>query len=128
MEDINDIGRFINAIFSKVCAEVAAKVATIPEEYKLWNAITLLFWNVTSISTTHTDPRDFTWSMVLPFGQFSGGDIDLSYLNATAIVNRRDVYFIHSKKVFHNLLASVGNRQALVFTNHQSVISRFCNL
>jgi hypothetical protein len=43
----------------KVYVEVAINVTKIPLQYKLWNAINLLFWNVTSTTAFHVDPRDF---------------------------------------------------------------------
>ena len=66
--------------------------------------------------------------VVLPFGSFSGGEIDFPYLNCTLHVKRRDIYFLQSSKVFHNVLQSFGNCQALVFTNHKSIVQRFCKI
>jgi hypothetical protein len=64
----------------------------------------------------------------MPFGEFSRGEIDLSYLNTTVRVKQGDLYFIHSLKVFHNIYFSSFGRECYVFTNHTSVIRRFCSL
>lgn len=126
LEEINEVGQFVNHLFCIVCPEVAYRVAQLPNEIKLWKAISLLFWNATSVSKTHRDVRDWIWSMVLPFGQFSGGEIDLTYLNTTVKAQRGDIYFINSQHAFHNVMKTSCDRQALVFTNHTSVIRRYC--
>jgi hypothetical protein len=61
----------------------------------------------------------------MPFGDFEGGEIDLSYLNTTVRSKRGDLYFLYSPKVFHNVLSSIG-RESYVFTNHKSVVKQFC--
>lgn len=128
LEEIHEVGQFVNDLFSKVCVEVASQVAHVPQEYRLWDAITLLFWNATNISKHHVDVRDLQWSMVLPFGDFTGGDIDLPYLNATVKARRGDIYLINSNKVYHTVGACSPNRQVLIFTNHKAVVQRFCNI
>jgi hypothetical protein len=62
------------------------------------------------------------------FGEFSEGEIDLLYLNTTVRVKRGDLYFIHLPKVFHNICFSSFDRECYVFTNHTSVVRRFCSL
>jgi hypothetical protein len=74
------------------------------------------------------DVKDLQWSLVLPFGHFTGGDVCLSYLNARVKVRRGDIYLINSNKVFHNVAESSLSREVLVFTNHRSVIQRFCTI
>jgi hypothetical protein len=128
LEEIHAVGQFVSDLFSKVCVEVASDVAYVPEEYKLWAAVSLLFWNASNISKSHVDVRDLQWSLVLPFGDFTGGEIDLPYLNAIVKARRGDIYLINSNKVFHKVNESGPNRQALVFTNHRSVVQRFCNI
>jgi len=126
IQDIDEIGKLVNFIFSKVCLEVALQVHSVPEEYKLWNHITLLFWNLTDISLSHVDSRDMQWCIVVSFGNFTGGEVDLQYLNCKLIAQRRDIYLLKSPKIYHNISTSFGNRQSLVFTNHNGVIARFC--
>jgi hypothetical protein len=71
------------------------------------------------------DSRDMEWSMVMPFGDFEKDEIDLPYLNTTVRLKRDDLYFLYSPKVFHNVLSSIG-RKSYVFTNHKSIVKRFC--
>jgi hypothetical protein len=74
LQEIDRVDQFVNAIFArvnvtqmqfactntlKVCVEVAINVAKVPLQYKLWSAISLLFWNVTSTTASHIDLRDF---------------------------------------------------------------------
>jgi len=128
LEEIDDVGQFINAIFCKVCVEVALNMTAVPEEYKLWSAISLMFWNATNITDSHVDVRDLHWSLVLPFGNFSGGEVDLKYLNTTLTIRRKDMYFINSNSVYHNVLPSFENKKVLVCTNHRSFLARFCKI
>jgi len=127
LEEIREVGQFVSDLFSRVCLEVACHVAALPEELKLWDAISLMFWNLTNVVKTHVDSRDFEWSMVLPFQHFSGGEVDLPYLNATIKAQRKDIYLIKSNKTFHNILASC-NREAIVLTNHRCVVQRYCKI
>lgn len=125
IEDISPVGEFVSNVFAQLCSEVAKQVENVPQDKKLWPVICLLFWNGTNISKVHTDPRDLTWSMVLPFGKFQGGQINLPYLNATLESKRGDLYLINSNRVFHSLCASSGDREVFVFTNHRVVVTRF---
>jgi hypothetical protein len=128
LDDIHEVGQFVSSLFRKVCVEVAYNVANVPANYKLWDAVTLLFWNASNISKSHVDVRDLQWSLVLPFGHFTGGDVCLPYLNARVKARRGDIYLINSNKVFHNVAESSLSREVLVFTNHRSVIQRFCTI
>ena len=128
LEEIHTVGQFVSDLFRKVCIEVAFNVAKVPGDYRLWDAVTLLFWNLSNITKSHVDVRDLQWSMVLPFGDFTGGEIDLPYLNARVKVKRKDIYLINSNKVYHTVCESSPDRQVLVFTNHRSVVQRFCNI
>jgi hypothetical protein len=127
LESIDGVGKFLSHMFKLVCREVAACVQSVPEELHLWEAITFMFWNATNITTCYTDSRDFTWSMVLPFEAFTGGAIDLKYMNTTLECRRGGMYFINSSKIYHELCTSSLERQALVCTNHRAVVKRYVN-
>jgi hypothetical protein len=62
------------------------------------------------------------------FGSFTSGMIDLSYLNTTSKLKRRNLYLLHSSKIFHNLVNNSIKRQSFVFTNHTSVVRRFVHI
>ena len=66
----------------------------VPAEYKLWETISLMFWNGTNISKLHVDVRDYNWSMVMPYDHFIGGDIDLKYLNTLVIQIKCIIQFV----------------------------------
>jgi hypothetical protein len=114
-------------MFKLVCREVATCIQSVSEELRLWKVITLIFWNAINITTCHTDPRDFTWSMVLPFEAFTGGAVDLKYMNTTLEYRRGGLYFINSSKIYHELCTSSPERQALIYTNHRAVVKRYVN-
>ncbi len=63
--------------------------------------------------------------MVLSFGNYHFGDVFLKYLNATATVRPRDLYFINPPHVYYYLLSTIESKEALVFTNHTAVIRKF---
>ena len=128
MEEIDEIGKFMNALFMLLCPEITHAVAQIPDRYKLWLAISLLYWNVSNISKTHRDVLDLDYSLVLPFGNFDQGDVVFTYLNATLQARRGDIYLICSNKVYHNIEREGPERQALVFCNHAAVVKRFCEV
>ena len=126
LEAIDPIGKFVSSIFSLFFPDITHNLQKMPEDYNLWNSLSLLFWNATNVSKDHIDIRDYDWSIVIPFGDFTGGEVDLKYINTTVNVKRGDLYFIRSREVFHNVLENV-DREAFVFTNHKAVIKRFCN-
>lgn len=128
LRDIDSLGCFANHWFAKLCPVEASKVAQVPNKYKLWRYISLMFWNATSVSKSHVDSRDYNWCLVMPFGSFTIGSIDLPYLNTTFMPKRRDLYLLRSNKVFHNVLPSSITRQSFVFTNHSSVVRRFVDI
>ena len=82
LEAIEEVGQFVSEVFRQVCPEVALDViAHVPKEMQLWPGLTLMFWNATTVTVNHVDVRDLIWSLVLLFGKFTGGNIDLPYLN-----------------------------------------------
>ena len=101
----------------------------VPESIQLWPGITLMFWNATNITKTHLDSRDWSWSLVLPFGNFTIGTVDLPYLNTNVYPERGDIYLLCSNKIYHNVISSEKEkRQVLVFTNHKSVVQQFIDV
>ncbi len=90
--------------------------------------ISLMFWNLTNVTTINIDSKDFIWSMIMIFGKFSGGAVDLPFLNTTMECKRGDIYFINSNKTFHNVCTSSPEQQVFVFTNHRAVVNRFVDL
>lgn len=128
LDEIDSLGKLVNSIFKTVCVEVAANVASVPDAFKLWDSITLLFWNLTCTQAeAHVDVKDLKWCMVLPFGDFEEGEAELFYLNTKVRARRRDLYLIQSPHVYH--AASIAERrQVLVFSNHNAVIQRFCEV
>lgn len=124
IREIAPVGEFVSNFFGLICPEVAYCVGVVPMIHKLWEFISLMFWNVTTINKLHVDVRDLDWCLVLPFGKFSGGEIDLQYLNSKVLAQRGDLYLLRSNRVYHNVYPCT-TRQSLVFTNHRSVIQRF---
>jgi hypothetical protein len=127
LESIDGVGKFLSHMFKLVYREVATCIQSVPEELRLWEAITLMFWNATNITTCHTDPRDFTWSMVLLFRAFTSGAVNLKYMNTTLECRRGGLYFINSSKIYHELCTSSPERQALICTNHRAVVKQYVN-
>lgn len=128
LEDIEEVGQFLSKIFIKLCPEIAVDSLNIPETLRLWHGITLMFWNITSISMEHIDTRDLKWSLIVPFGKRSKGLVDLPYLNSTAKVSRGGLYIINSTSIYHNVVDSNIWRESLVLTNHAAVFKRFTNI
>jgi hypothetical protein len=58
LQDIDEVGNFINSIFTKVYLAVADQISLVDLAIKLWYAIILMFWNVTIINKMHVDSRD----------------------------------------------------------------------
>jgi hypothetical protein len=58
VQDIDDVGKFVSNIFVKVCKEVATMISSVPTAYKLWDTISLMFWNTITVNKIHVDSRD----------------------------------------------------------------------
>jgi hypothetical protein len=81
-----------------------------------------------SISKYHVDSRNYNWCLVMIFGSFTSGMIDLPYFNTISKLKRKDLYLLHSSKIFHNLISSSIERQFFIFINHASVVRRFVHI
>lgn len=128
LEDIKEIGEFVDAIYGQFCIEHAVHMLEVPDSIKLWKYLSLLFWNSTSGSKQHLDVRDFTYSIVLPFGNFHGSYVHLYYLNTYVKAKRGDIYIINSNRVYHSVVNGDPDRQSLTCTNHKCVVQHFCNI
>jgi hypothetical protein len=58
LQDIDKVGNFISSIFTKVYPAVANQVSSIDPIIRLWDTITLMFWNAITINKVHVDSRD----------------------------------------------------------------------
>lgn len=125
LEDIHELGIFVDRQFSDICVEIADCLQHVPAEIKLWDSISQLFWNGSSISKKHVDFKDLDYSIVLPFGNFTDSWVDLPYLNTYVHAARGDLYLLHSPKVYHTLHNPDPKRQSFVFTNHNCVVQRY---
>ena len=128
LNDIHEVGVFVDAVYSSFCVEIAACLEFVPEPFKLWKSISQLFWNVSSISKRHLDFKDLKYSIVLPFGQFKESLVDLTYLNTCVNAQRGDLYILNSQKVYHTVIKPDPTRQSFVFTNHNCVVQRFVDV
>ena len=45
--------------------------------------------------------------MILSFSQFTSKEIELKYLNTRLCIQRKDIYFINSAKVYYNVVTSL---------------------
>ena len=126
LEEINKLRVFVSHVFHWFFEEIASNMDLVPSKVKLWETISLLFWNGTSISKKHIDTRDLEISVVVPFGKYCKSWVDLYYLNILLGVERGDLYFINSNKVYHTVQDPEPKRQSFVFTNHNCVVKRYC--
>lgn len=79
---VDKVGTIANDFYGYLCPEDAYYVAKfVPDAFKLWACLILLFWNATTVNKVHKDCRDRTWCLVIPFGKFTGVFVDLPYLN-----------------------------------------------
>ena len=69
--------------------------------------------------------KQFRVEFGLSFINFSCREVNLKYLNIILIIKCKDMYFINSKLIYHNVFCSFRNKQILVCTNHKSVLTRF---
>lgn len=65
------VRKYVSQIFKNICPEVASCASVVPADIQVCDGITLMFWNATSVNKVHLDPRDWEWSMVVCFGNFS---------------------------------------------------------
>jgi hypothetical protein len=58
LQDIDEVGNFISSIFTKVYPTVINQISSVDSAIRLWDAITLMFWNTTTINKVHVNSRD----------------------------------------------------------------------
>lgn len=62
---------------------------------------------------------------ILPFGDFTGGEILLRYLHARIKACRRDLVFMNSKRAYHNVDKLIEHKESCIFVNHFAIHRRF---
>jgi len=72
---------------------------------------------------SHKDFGDFGWCCVIPFGQYTGGELRLTYAGVQLATQPTDVILLRSKEVYHEVMACVGRRGSIVLTNHSIVLN-----
>ena len=96
----------------------------------------------------HRDTRDWFYCWIIPFGDWTGDELQLKYNNIKVCTNevqlnlnvnknhiikfwlqlqvkRGDICVINSKYAWHALEKTKGKKQSLVFTNHWGIVHRY---
>ena len=131
LKEIDAVGELASCLLEEVlCRKLVDALKLVPANFKLWEAVSVMFWNAQNVSHSHVDRLDLGGSIVLSFGDFKECFLDLQYLNCTVKLRRRDMYFVDSHSVYHSICAekTPSNRQCFVFTNHKAVVERISKL
>lgn len=123
-----ELWKFVTNIFTKFCPQIAQKVLQLPPAYRVFGAFSIGFWNVSDVYKLHRDERDLRWCLAIPFSNFLQAMLDFPYINTMVDAKRGDMCFFWSKKLWHNLRDSLGERQVLILTNHSALVSRYANV
>lgn len=71
----------------------------------------------------HVDPKDFRWSVSLPFGHFEGGNLYFPYLGVEIEARSTDIVVFKSNLLYHNVSqVTSGKRGSVVLVNHRRVL------
>ena len=78
--------------------------------------------NLEGNTPPHRDSKDYDWSCVVPLGDFTGGELCLTYGGVRLPVRRGDLAIMHSRRTWHHVERSEGRRGSIVLTNHTTVL------
>ena len=84
--------------------ELAEIIQKIPLFYRIFSLFFIGFWNVTNISKLHRDLKDLHWCAAIPFGEFEGGMLDLSFSTLQCMLKEGTFVFLSLKIYFTTCL------------------------
>lgn len=116
---------FVSDLFSKLCVDEADIMRKVPEKHRVFGLFGAAYWNISNVSVLHRDHRDWRWCVAIAFGEFESGALDFPVINTMVYGRRLGLVFFWSKKLFHNVIDVIGDRQSVVLTNHTAVVRRF---
>ena len=118
IELVRWIAERVSKITLKHFPEDAERMKQIPEKYRLSpeSLFTLLIINFTCENMKyHEDGRDDGPCVVVPLGEYEGGELGFSELNTATRLLVGDVAIFRSAEYYHAAMKYVGNRMSLVF-------------
>jgi len=114
---------YIGLLFSILCPEEAKILLTIPVELRIFGSMfTAGYWNLEPLGALHRDTRDWRWCCAISFGDFTEGLLDFPIINTSAALQKCNICFFWSKKLFHTVIKADPNRQSFILTNHTAVL------
>ena len=102
-------------------ANIRAKV---PQDLRLFGDLfSTLFINVTCGTKVHRDSKDYGYCVVIPLGEFSGGDLLLRASEVRFILQPGDFLMFKSSQLYHEVTDFDGLRSSLVLTTHTHLLT-----
>jgi len=97
----------------------------VPVENRLFGAFSLLILNYSCGSRFHRDIRDWKngFCAVIPFGEWTGGDLTFPDIGATVKLQKGDIILFQSFNLLHGTEEYTGNRHSIVLCTHNTVIN-----
>jgi hypothetical protein len=119
---------YISFIFALLCPQEAKILSTIPLELRIFGSMfTAGYWNLEPLGNLHRDTRDWRWCCAITFGDFTDGLLDFPVINTSVELQKCDICFFWSKKLYHTVVDADPTRQSFILTNHTAVLQRYNN-
>lgn len=126
IEKNHRLWNYIALIFALLCPEESKILLSIPIELRIFGGMfTAGYWNLEPLGCLHRDTRDWRWCCAISFGDFTDGLLDFPIINTSVALQKCDISFFWSKKLFHTVIDADPHRQSLVLTNHTAVLQRY---
>lgn len=79
--------------------------------------------NITSTTHVHKDSKDFKWCLLIPIGNFSGGNMLFPYMGISLACTPCDLLLMDSQHLFHVPGPYIETRASFVLTSHYTLVT-----
>ena len=117
---------YISVLFALICPQEAKILLLMLQELRIFGSMfTAGYWNLEPLYNLHRDTCDGRWCCAIAFGNFTDGMLDFPVINTSVGIQRCDICFFWSKKLYHMVIDADPTRQTFILTNHTAVLQHY---
>lgn len=111
-----------NVVFQCIPLFACELTRRVIPQYRLFDIFSLLILNLTCGCTLHKDFRDYGYCVLVPFGDFDGGELVFPKYQIAVKLDPGDVAIFRSSVLEHGNLPYTGTRRSCVLVTHKTML------